>query len=88
VKLDLNAQVFEPGHAALKPKWQSGLQQLVTTLEAEPSRLRITYVGEDGKLARARLKSVIRDIQRRWADAGGDGPLAIETRIIGGKSVP
>ncbi|WP_395661278.1 hypothetical protein [Aestuariivirga sp.] len=88
VKLDLNAQVFEPGHAALKPKWQSGLQQLVTMLEAEPSRLRITYVGEDGKLARARLKSVIRDIQRRWADAGGDGPLAIETRIIGGKSGP
>lgn len=88
VKLDLNAQVFEPGHAALKPKWQSGLQQLVTMLEAEPSRLRITYVGEDGKLARARLKSVIRDIQRRWADAGGEGPLAIETRIIGGKSGP
>ncbi len=82
VKLDLNDKVFEPQAATLKPKWQAGLDKLVSALGAEPSSLRITYVGENGKLARARLAFVTREIERRWKASGGGYRLPIETRIV------
>ncbi len=82
VKLDLNDKVFEPQAATLKPKWQAGLDRLVSALGAEPSSLRITYVGENGKLARARLAFVTREIERRWKASGGGYRLPIETRIV------
>lgn len=82
VKLDLNDKVFEPQAATLKPKWQAGLDTLVSALGAEPSSLRITYVGENGKLARARLAFVTREIERRWKASGGGYRLPIETRIV------
>jgi uncharacterized repeat protein (TIGR01451 family) len=88
VKLDINDKVFEPGGTALKPKWQAGLDRLITALAAEPSSLRITYVGEDRKLARARLKSIIREIEQRWDASGGGYRLPIETRVTGGKAAP
>ncbi len=82
VSLDLNAKVFEQGSEALKPKWQAGLARLVEALGAEPSTLRITYVGEDGKLAKARIRAVSREIQKRWKDAGGSYRLSIESSVV------
>jgi hypothetical protein len=82
VSLDLNAKVFGEGSETLSPKWQAGLDQLITALAAEPSSLRITYVGEGGKLAKARMKAVAREIQKRWAEQGGGYKLTIESRIV------
>jgi uncharacterized repeat protein (TIGR01451 family) len=81
VNLDLNAQVFEPQSAELRPRWQAGLGRLVAALAAEPSTLSITYVGEDGRLAKARIKAVRREIERRWKEAGGGYRLEIDSRI-------
>lgn len=82
VSLDLNAQVFEKGSEALAPKWRAGLAQLVAALKADTSTLRITYAGEDGKLAKARIRAVTREIERRWKEEGKPYRLSIETRIV------
>jgi uncharacterized repeat protein (TIGR01451 family) len=84
VSLDVNAKVFEQGSDSLRPKWQAGLSRLVEALAAEPSVLRITYVGEDGKLTKARMKSIRREIEERWAREGGGYKLQIETRVTAG----
>ncbi|WP_421694774.1 SdrD B-like domain-containing protein [Aestuariivirga sp.] len=84
VKLDLNAQVFEQGSDALKSKWQKGLDQLVSALAAEPSVLSITYRGEDGKLAQARVRAVKQDVIARWSRQKTSYDLPVETRIVGG----
>jgi len=82
VSLDLNAQIFEQGSEALKGKGQAGLGRLIVALGKEPSTLRITYGGETGKLAKARIRAVTREIERRWQEEGGGYRLSIETRIV------
>ena len=88
VSLDLNDKVFAKGAETLSPKWQAGLDRLITALAAEPSSLRITYVGESGKLAKARLRAVSREIQKRWAKQGGGYKLTIESRIVAAEGGP
>ena len=83
VKLELNGKVFEQGSVALKPKWAAGLDRLITALAAESSVLEITYHG-DGALAKARLRSVKREIAERWAAVPDHYDLPIETRLVSG----
>jgi hypothetical protein len=82
VRLDLNGKVFEEGSAALKPKWSKGLQRLITALEAEPSSLMVIYQGDNGKLAKARLKAVRAAVEKLWATDPDRYKLEIETRIV------
>lgn len=84
VKLELNGRVFEAGSAALKPKWEAGLDRLIAALAPETSILRITYRGEEGALARARLRAVADDVHQRWRAAAGAYDLVIDTRILSG----
>ena len=84
VKLEINGKVFGPESTALLPKWQAGLDKLVTALEAESSVLEITYRGSDGELARARLRAVKDAISQRWAAIPQHYDLAIDTRIVSG----
>jgi uncharacterized repeat protein (TIGR01451 family)/fimbrial isopeptide formation D2 family protein len=84
VRLELNGKVFAQGSAALLPKWQAGLDKLVTALEAESSVLEITYRGSDGALARARLRAVKEAISARWREVPNHYELAIDTRIVAG----
>lgn len=84
VSLDVNAKAFAQDSDSLHPKWQAGLSRLVEALSAEPSVLRITYVGGDGKLTKARVKSIRREIEDRWAREGGSYKLQIETRVTAG----
>ena len=83
VKLELNGKVFEQGSEALKPKWAAGLDRLIAALAAESSVLEITYRGE-GALAKARLRSVKREIAQRWAAVPDHYDLPIETRLVSG----
>ena len=82
VTLDLNGRVFEQGSDRLKPRWQAGLGRLVQALGDESSTLRITYVGDDGALASARIRAVSREIEARWKEAGAPYRLSIESRIV------
>ena len=84
VKLELNGKVFAAGSAALKPKWQGGLDGLISALEAETSVLVITYRGADDALARARLRAVREAVTQRWAAVAKHYDLAIDTRIVSG----
>lgn len=84
VKLELNGRVFEHGTATLLPKWEAGLDRLVTALEAETSVLEITYRGTGDALARQRLRAVKDAINRRWRTVPGYYDLAIDARIVAG----
>ncbi|MCA3561252.1 MAG: DUF11 domain-containing protein [Aestuariivirga sp.] len=84
VKLELNGKVFEQGSAALLPKWEGGLDKLISALQAETSVLEITYRGSDGALAKARLRAVKNEIARRWQVVPDHYDLAIDTRIVSG----
>ncbi|MCA3555031.1 SdrD B-like domain-containing protein [Aestuariivirga sp.] len=84
VKLELNGKVFAQGSSALLPKWESGLDKLVSALQAETSVLEITYRGSDGALAKARLRAVKDEIARRWQAVPDRYDLAIDTRIVSG----
>lgn len=84
VKLELNGKVFETGTATLLPKWEAGLDRLVTALEAETSVLEITYRGSGDGLARQRLRAVKDAINRCWGTVPGHYDLAIDARIVSG----
>lgn len=84
VKLELNGKVFEQGSSVLLPKWQAGLDSLMTALEAETSVLEITYRGKSDALAKQRLRAVKDAITRRWSTVHGRYDLAINARIVGG----
>jgi len=84
VRLELNGKVFAPGTSALLPKWEAGLDRLVTALQAESSVLEITYRGSDGTLARSRLRAVKQAVAQRWSAVPGHYDLAIDTRIVSG----
>lgn len=84
VKLELNGKVFEKDSSVLLPKWQAGLDSLMTALEAETSVLEITYRGKSDALAKQRLRAVKDAITRRWSTVHGRYDLAINARIVGG----
>ncbi|MGN7773600.1 DUF7507 domain-containing protein [Phyllobacterium sp. 22552] len=82
VRLDLSDAAFERGTTVLRKQWERGLDQLIETLAAEPSTLRIGYgASADSKLARARIKSIEEEITQRWKSVKGRYELNIETRV-------
>ncbi|MDQ0996111.1 putative repeat protein (TIGR01451 family) [Phyllobacterium ifriqiyense] len=82
VRLDLSDAAFERGTAVLRKQWDKGLDQLIETLAAEPSTLRIGYgATADSKLAKARIKSIEEEITQRWKSVKGRYELNIETRV-------
>ena len=87
VKLDLQDKAFVTGTAKLRPEWVKGLDQLVDLLGKEKSILRIRYLGAaEGKaLADARMRSLEKEIARRWRAAGHRQPLDVETRVEASK---
>lgn len=86
-KLDLQDEAFITGTTKLRPEWVKGLDQLVELLGKEPSILRIRYLGTaEGKgLADARMRSLEKEIARRWRAAGHRQSLDVETRVEASK---
>ncbi|WP_074896552.1 DUF7507 domain-containing protein [Nitratireductor indicus] len=82
VRLDLTDDAFERGMVELRPEWLSGLNQLIAVLDQEPSVLRLSYYGADGRsrLAARRLRTVSKAISEEWLSIGGRYRLDIETR--------
>ncbi|TQE93741.1 MAG: DUF11 domain-containing protein [Spiribacter salinus] len=71
-RIDLSARAFT-GDGEMRPEFQVGLQSLVNQIAATPSVVRLGYQvssGEAERAARARMRSVEREIRRLWADTG------------------
>jgi large repetitive protein len=90
VKLDLNGAVFQAGSTKLLAAWQAQLATLITTLESEPSTLRLNYYAdkEGNDLAQQRLNAVQSLIAQMWKHEGDNYKLPIETRVIGVEGAP
>ncbi|MFC5584402.1 hypothetical protein ACFPOD_04705 [Nitratireductor kimnyeongensis] len=82
VRLDLSADAFEADGKQLKPEWFSRVGQLITLLDEEPSVLRISYEGDQNRLARQRLAAVRGLISSEWRNIGSRYRLEIETRHL------
>jgi hypothetical protein len=86
VSLDLADAAFEGGTTILKKQWIDGLDDLIGVLKQQPSSLRIFYLVSLAKeLAKERVKTIEKDITKRWRSAGGDYELNIETRVEQGQ---
>lgn len=81
VRLDLGDGAFEPGEHQLRADWSSRVDQLIALLDQEPSILRLSYVGDNKRLAMKRLKTVRRMIARQWRGVGSRYRLEIEMRV-------
>ncbi|WP_425411106.1 Ig-like domain-containing protein [Hyphococcus sp.] len=80
VRVNLTDGAFAAGTDELAPAWAGKIEDLVAALEAQPSVLRLTYVGaEEGE---PRLKAVARLIKQHWKEERGRYDLDIETRIV------
>lgn len=84
VRLDLNDGAFEIDGSALKAKWLTSINKLITVLIVEPSTLRMTYYvgGQKRELARERVATLQRIIEERWVKYEQHYTLPIEVRIV------
>lgn len=86
VRLDITGSAFEQGSEQLMTQWQERIIALIATLEAEPSVLRIVYraQGDEGALARNRLRQLRRIVQEQWRTSPNRYRLEIETSLMNG----
>ena len=80
ITLELTAAAFEAQGTSLKPEWQSKLQGLITSLQTDPSTVRLHYtvLTKDDVRGDDRLKALDEQIQQLWSKAGEDRALLIE----------
>jgi large repetitive protein len=80
IMLELTADAFEADGNAVKQEWQAKLQELITSLQAKPSivRLHYTAVSIDDVRGEERLKALSEHIQQMWRKTGEDRALLIE----------
>lgn len=84
VRLDLSSLAFLSSSTDLLPVWQQGIVNLLATLEAEPTILRISYlnIGENKNMANQRLKKIRNMIANMWKEKTNHYRLEIETRLV------
>jgi hypothetical protein len=84
VRLDLRGDAFVEGATELKPEWDAGIAQLISTLAEENSVLRLTYFanGEEAAIAKTRMSEVKKQIETAWKRSGGKYKLTIETELV------
>ena len=84
VRLDLRGDAFVEGATELKPEWDVGIAQLISTLAEENSVLRLTYFadGEEAAIAKMRMSEVKKQIETAWKRSGGKYKLTIETELV------
>jgi hypothetical protein len=80
IMLELTADAFEADGNAVKQEWQAKLQELISSLQAKPSivRLHYTAVSIDDVRGEERLKALSEHIQQMWRKTGEDRALLIE----------
>ena len=84
VRLDLRGDAFNDGATGLKPEWNAGVAELITTLAEENSVLRLTYFAgnDDASLAKKRMAAVKKQIEAAWKKSRGKYKLSIETELV------
>jgi large repetitive protein len=80
IMLELTADAFEADGSAVKQEWQAKLQELITSLQAKPSIVRLHYIAVsiDDVRGEERLKALSEHIQQMWRKTGEDRALLIE----------
>ncbi|MBK8457773.1 MAG: DUF11 domain-containing protein [Phyllobacteriaceae bacterium] len=84
VKLDLNDGAFNGSSNELKAEWSSGIDELLSVLGKEESKLRIAYRAEadEKPVAEKRIAAIVKLVRERWRDVSGRYRLEIETEIV------
>lgn len=80
--LTLSREAFDGNSVELKSKWAGGIDRLIALLRQSRGSLRLSYrCASFAPIAAQRLARVAELIQARWAEAGGQAPLIITTRV-------
>jgi len=84
IKLEVSSFAFIPDSTSLAPSWKESIPTLMSTLEAEPSVLRIVYrdAGGNQGIAQKRLKELRTIVTQRWRELGNRYRLEVETVLI------
>ncbi len=84
VRIDMTDEAFISGEIELRPEWRSQLVLLPEQLKSGPSVVRFSYKAEIGneKLARKRLKNVIKILRQEWKGKDCCHEIMIEEELI------